>query len=256
MKKIIKILIVLLLLVVTKNTYAANYEIKELIPIDTETTIVTKNFSYRNFSYTNGKIKFSSIKNLTDKGLPITISVGLFNKNKKNIGTINYCDYTINSREEIEFEIDVDKTYLGKEYSLNDIKYISVLGDNINCRTDGSEEYIGQTVKEIGIGKNTTLDSKTELLLKIVGIIGGALFALFLYKILFTRSYENFDGSDVRQGYKRVNEDLKKEREEELRRNPPKPKEIKQVKTTEVLEQEEAAAKEDKNSTDLHNMYR
>ena len=256
MKKIVKILVVLLLLVVTKNVYAANYQIRELIPVKIKTTVVTKNFSYRRFQYNDGKIEFEGIKNLTDKDIPITISIGLFNKDKKNIGTINYCDYTISNKEEVKYDIDVTKDYLGKDYSISDIKYISVLGDNINCRTDGSDEFIGQTVEEIGYAKNNTLDSKTELTLKILGTLGGLLLLLFLYKFLFTRNYENIDGSDVRQGYKRVNEDLKKEREEELRRNPPKPKEVKKVKTDEVLKQEEEASKEDKSSTDLHNLYK
>jgi len=256
MKKIVKILVILLLLVVTKNVYAANYKIKELIPLKIKTTVVTKNFSYRKFQYNEGKIEFEGIKNLTDKDIPITISIGLFNKDKKNIGTINYCDYTIKSKEEATYEIDVTKDYLGKDYSISDIKYISVLGDNINCRTTGSDEYIGQTVEEIGYAKNSTIDSDTSLTIKILSIVGGVIFLIFIYNLLFTRTYENVDGSDVRQGYRRVNEDLKKEREEELRRNPPKPKEVKKVKTDEVLKQEEEASKEDKSATDLHNLYK
>lgn len=256
MKKIVKILVILLLLVVTKNVYAANYKIKELIPLKIKTTVVTKNFSYRKFQYNEGKIEFEGIKNLTDKDIPITISIGLFNKDKKNIGTINYCDYTIKSKEEATYEIDVTKDYLGKDYSISDIKYISVLGDNINCRTTGSDEYIGQTVEEIGYAKNSTIDSDTSLTIKILSIVGGVIFLIFIYNLLFTRTYENIDGSDVRQGYRRVNEDLKKEREEELRRNPPKPKEVKKVKTDEVLKQEEEASKEDKSATDLHNLYK
>jgi len=256
MKKIVKILVILLLLVVTKNVYAANYKIKELIPLKIKTTVVTKNFSYRKFQYNEGKIEFEGIKNLTDKDIPITISIGLFNKDKKNIGTINYCDYTIKSKEEATYEIDVTKDYLGKDYSVSDIKYISVLGDNINCRTTGSDEYIGQTVEEIGYAKNSTIDSDTSLTIKILSIVGGVIFLIFIYNLLFTRTYENVDGSDVRQGYRRVNEDLKKEKEEELRRNPPKPKEVKKVKTDEVLKQEEEASKEDKSATDLHNLYK
>ena len=254
--KRIKVLLILILLLITTPVQAANYEIKELIPLNTKTTIVTKKFSYKNFYYKDQKIVFEGIKNLSNESTPITISIGLFNSKKKNIGTINHCDYTIKGKEEINYEIDVTKDYIGKDYKLEDIKYIAVLSDNKDCRTSGVDEFIGQTVKEIGYAKNNTLDSKTELLLKILGGIGGILVIIFLYNFLFTKSYQNFDGDDVRQGYKRVNEDLRKEREEELRRNPPKPKEIKQTKTTEVLEQEEAASKEDKNSTDLHNMYK
>jgi hypothetical protein len=53
MKKI-KLLLLVILLFSVIDTKAANYEIKELIPVNIETTIVTKNFSYKNFYY-NGK---------------------------------------------------------------------------------------------------------------------------------------------------------------------------------------------------------
>ena len=255
MKKI-KVFLILTLLLLTTPVHAANYEIKELIPIKTKTTIVTKIFSYKDFYYENNKIIFGGIKNLSEESKPISISIGLFNKNKKNIGIINYCDYTIKSKEKITFEIDVTKDYLGDNYNLNDIKYISVLSDNKNCRTEGATEFIGQTIKEIGQSKNNELDSKTKLMLIIISVLGGCSLIIFLYNFLFTRKYQNFDGEDVRQGYEKVNEDLKREREEELKTNPPQPKEIKSEKTIEVLEQEEEASKEDKNSTDLHNLYK
>ena len=255
MKKI-KLLLIIAILFIAKPVYAANYEIKELIPRNIKTTIVTNKFTYKNIMLKDNDIEFEYIKNLTNESIPLSISLCLFFKNKKNIGTINYCDYSINPNEKINYKITIDKSYLQKEKKSNDIKYISVFSDNSNCRTGGSEEYIGQTIKEIGIGKNNTLDSKTQLLIGILGVLGGVLFLLFLYKFLFTKTYQNFDGDDVRQGYRRVNEDLKKEREEELKNNPPQPKVIKQEKTIEVLEQEEEAAKEDKSATDLHNLYK
>ena len=255
MKKI-KIIIILALLFITTPVHAANYELKELIPLKTKTTIVTKKFSYKEFYFENNKIKFTRIKNLTNEPTPITISIGLFNSKEKNIGVINHCDYTIKPKEEITYEIDVTKDYLGKDYKLEDIKYISILSDNKDCRTTGHDEFIGQTLEEMGQYKNTGLDSRAELFIGIISVIGGILLLIFIYNLLFTSAYQNFDGDDVRQGYKRVNEDLKKEREEELRRNPPQPKEIISDKPVEVLEQEEAAAKEDKSATDLHNLYK
>ena len=256
MKRLVKILIIVMTFFITKNVYAANYEIRELIPVDTKTTIVTKNFSYRDFSYSNGSINFTSIKNLTDEKKKISISIGLFNENKKNIGTINYCDSTLDSKQEKSHKIEVTNKYLGKDYEIKDIKYISVLGDNIKCRTTGYDEFIGQTVQEIGMAKNKTLDSKTELLIKILSIVFGVLFILFIYKLLFTKSYQNFDGSDIRQGYKKYNKELKEQREYEARVNPPAPKEVKKIKTDEVLMQEEKAKNEDKSGTDLHNLYK
>ena len=253
--KRIKIIIILVLLFFGVPVHAANYEIKELIPLKTKTTIVTKRFSYKKFYYEDNKIVFDGIKNLTNDSIPISISVGLFNKDKKNIGTINYCDYTIKPKEEIEYVINVTKDYISDKYNLNDIKYIAVLSDNAQCRSDGNLEFVGQTVKEIGQAKNNTIDSKTQLFLNIMIGLGGVIFLLFIYKLLFTRSYQNIDGNDVRQGYERVNEDLKKEREEELRNNPPEPQEIKRDKPIEILEQEKEA-NEDKSNTDLHNLYK
>lgn len=256
MKKVLKVLIIVMTLFITKNVYAANYEIRELIPTDIKTTIVTNNFSYREFSYSDGTIYFTSIKNLSDEKKKVSISIGLFNKNKKNIGTINYCGNELDSKAEGKFQIEVTNKYLGKDYELKDIKYISVLGDNIKCRTSGHDEFIGQTVEEIGITKNTTTDDKTDLLIKILAIVFGALLLLFIYRLLFTRAYQNFDGNDLRQGYKKYNKELQEQREYEARVNPPAPKEVKKIKTDEVLMQEEKAANEDKTGTDLHNLYK
>lgn len=255
MKKI-KIILLVLTLILIRPVYAANYEIKELIPKDIKTTIVTNNFSYREFSFEDNKISFSSIKNLSDKDLPISISIGLFNEKRRNIGTINYCKDHLSANEERQITIDITEAFLGKDYKAYDVKYISVLGDNINCRTTGSDEYLGQTIKQITYGKNNTLDSQTQFLIKILSVVGGILLLIFLYQFLFTKSYQNFDGDDVRQGYKNYNKELKEQREEELRKNPPKPKEKKKIKTDEVLMQEEQAKNEDKSGTDLHNLYK
>lgn len=271
MKKIIIILILSIMTFLTTNVKAANYQIRELIPVNTETTIVTNNFSYKSFYYSNqgndkNAIIFKSIKNLSDKEKPISISVGLFDKDRKNIGTVNYCSSktdkseatkaTLAGKTEASYSIEVSRKYLGKNKSLNDIKYISVLSDNINCRTSGSKDYLNQTIEEIGIPKNTTLDSKTELLIKIVGVLAIVIIAIFLYNYLFTNTYQNFNGDDVRTGFKHLNKELKDKREYEERVNPkPKP-EKKQEKTAKVLQQEQDAKKESENGTDLHNFYK
>lgn len=256
MKKIVKILILIMTVVLMKDVYAANYELKELIPVEIETSIHTNNFSYKKFSYKDEKIAFQGIKNLTDETRPISITIALFDKDKKNMGTINYCGAKLNQNEEVNYTINVTKDYLGEGRKTSEIKYIAVISDNIRCRISGHDEYLGQTLKQMGIGKNTTLDSQTMFLIKILSVIGGVLLALFLYQFLFTKRYENFDGDDVRQGYAKVNEELRNEREEELRKNPPKPKEKKKIKSDEVLAQEEKASKEDKSGTDLHNLYK
>lgn len=258
MKKILcTILLFILVLIPVK---AANYELKELIPAGVVTTIKGKNYLYKNISYRDGEIVIEKIKNESDKKTPLTISIGLFSNNKRNIGTINLCldDISFASKEEkLDYHIKVEEKYLGDEYTTDDIKYISVLSGNETCRTSGEHDFLGQTVDEIGMAKNNTLTDSAVLLLNMLKIIVVVLVILFLYKFLFTSAYQNMDGADTRAGYKSLNKELKKEREEELRRNPPKPKEIKKTKTDEVLEQE-AKEKENerKDNSDLHNFYK
>ena len=58
MKKIIKLLLIICVISIFNNVKAANYELKELIPINTETAIVTNHFSYQSFSYKSKDIFF------------------------------------------------------------------------------------------------------------------------------------------------------------------------------------------------------
>ena len=255
---------------------AANYELSELIPVNTETTIVTNNFSYKDFYYNDNELEadalqnnfiiFKGIKNLTDEEKPVTISIGIFDKDKKNIGIINYCstkDKTsimantiLKSKEEKSYVIEVNKKSLADGKTVKDIKYISILSDNINCNTGGTLDSVGRTVEEIGMPKNRTIDKQTQLLLTIMSIVAIILIILFVYRFLFTNSFQNFNGDDIRRGYKKYNEELKDQREYEARVNPPQEKEPVKVKTDEQILQEEKAAHEDKSGTDLHNLYK
>lgn len=269
MKKVVFIVIALIGgLLLPKSVMAANYGIRELIPVDIKDTIVTHHFSYKEFYFnTSSKdgldrhtIYFKGIKNLTDEEKPISISIGLFGKNRKNIGTINYCgkedNKVLKSKEEKEFSIIVDNRYILDDNVLDDIKYISVLSDNINCNVEGSLNYVGQTVQEIGYKKNTTLDVMTERLLKVLVVVGAIIIGVFLYNFLFTNAYQNFDGDDTRRQFKNLNKRLKEDREFEERVHP-KPKPVKKkTKTDKVIAQEEQAKKEEENSSDLHKFYR
>ncbi|MBQ6323661.1 MAG: hypothetical protein IJI22_02380 [Bacilli bacterium] len=264
MKKISLLIIVLLMTFIPVN--AANYEMRELIPINIENTIVTNNFSYKSFVYVDNKegvdksknhsIVFRGIKNLSDEAKPITISIGLFNSEKRNIGTINYCADSLQSKEEKDYEIKVTKDYLAKENTVNDIKYIAVLSENINCRKDGELDYVGQKVEDIGMKKNNTLSTDATFLLKVFGAVFGVIFLIFLYEFVFTSYYTNFDGKDIRTDYKKYNKELKARREFEERIHPTPPPVKKKTKTDEVLKQEAEAAKEGRDETELHNMYK
>lgn len=254
MKRVIRIVLVLLICLSVKTVYAENYKIKELIPYDVDTTIHTDNFSYKGIHFDKKGIHFNGIKNLTNEKLPISISVGLFNKKGVNIGTINYCDLSLEGKDEMSFIIKYDDC-LGKNYKVNDIKYIAVLGDNINCRTKGSTDYIGQSVDKLGIIHKDKFDNQTELCLTILSIVAGVILVLVVYKIIFTRAYRNVDGNEVREAFDDINKELKEMREEREKENVEVLEEVPN-KPPEILEQEEETKKEDKQGTDLHNLYK
>lgn len=259
MKKII-VGVLVLLIGMTLPVKAANYEMRELIPSGITTTIRGETFLYKGLSYKNGIIKFETIKNNSKEKKSLSISIGLFDEKKKNVGTINFCssEMALDTKEEKpNFVIDVKGSNLETGKSYQDIKYISVLGENENCRVDGSTDYIGQTVEQIGMPKNNTFNDEQLLLINIVKVIVIGLVAWFLYRFLFTTAFRNMDGEDVRQEYAYINKELRNDRERELKKNPPKPKEVKKVKSDAVIEQEKIQNEKDKeDDSDLHNFYK
>lgn len=269
MKKYVLQILLGIILLNGINVYAANYNMKELIPVDTKTTIVSKNFSYKKFYYAKNTnldekdgntnyIIFTGIKNISNNDLPISISIALFDQNKKNIGTINYCskDNVLSSKEERTYSIKVENDYLQEEKSSNDVKYISVLSDNKNCTTGGSKDFIGKTINEIGQIKNTELDSDSKLFISIIAIVVGIIIITFLYNFLFTNSFNNMDGEDTRKGFAYKNRKLKEQREKELIKNPPLPKKKKEEKAIEIINSEEQEANKPEESSSLHNLYK
>ena len=132
MKRVVSYLIIVLVMLGLVEVNASNYEMMELIPLDVETTIRGDNFLYKDISYEKGSIKFGSIKNMSDEKKSLTVSIGLFNKKKKNIGIINYCstEDALDANDFVEnFSISITKEYLGKDYSIDDVKYIAILND-------------------------------------------------------------------------------------------------------------------------------
>ena len=80
---------------------------------------------------------------------------------------------------------------------------------------------------------------------------------LFVFRFVFTNAYQNMDGTDTRQEYAYINKKLRKEREHELKVNPPKPKEVKKNKTDEQKEQEIIENEKAKNQdADIFDMYK
>ena len=259
MKKCKIIVLLLILLGITIPVHAANYEMKELIPEDITTTIRGHYFLYKDLSYSNGIVKFGTIENQSDETRKITISIGLFNEKKKNIGTINYCVEDILGPKETktDYLIEVKGSYLVDGQKFSNIKYIAILSENENCRKEGAKDFEGQSVEEIGIAKNTSVTDSAVMLLNIIKVIAVILVALFLYKFVFTTAYRNMDGEDVRQEFTYINKQLRKKREKDLRENPPQPKVVKTHKTKEIIEQEKIQNEKDQqNDSDLHNMYK
>lgn len=262
MKKNISLFILVITLVCSflgPNVYAANYEMKELIPAGTKTTVKGEYLLYKDIYYESGFINFSKIRNNSKIDRKITIAVGLFDEDRKNIGVVFYCtDEELSPKEETSsYKIDVKGSYMAPDKGHKDIKYISVLNDNATCRKDGSQDYIGQTVEEIGLPKNTQINDSAKLLLNILTGVVGVLVLLFFYKMFFTTAYDNMDGDDVRQGYAYINSELRKKREREARWKRPEPKVVKTHKTQEIIKQEQEEAKKvQNNDTDLHNFYK
>ena len=256
MKKILKIVIIMLI-GLSLPVQAANYELKELIPSGVKTTIVTNNFSYRNFSQVDNKLYFESIKNISDEERPITITVALFDKNKKNIGTVFYCNEKekLASKTERKFEIILDN-YIIKKKKAQDIKYIAVLNENPNCNIENNDVFAGQKLEDIGVIKKNPMTDSVVTLIKVFIGIAVVLIILFVYRLLFTTDYENFDGNDIRRGYKKYNKELAEERELERKKNPPKPKEVVKTKSDEVIRQEELEKRRKKEDSDLHKFYK
>lgn len=270
MKRILLLITIISIVMLSIEVKAANYELKELIPTNKETTIVTNNFSYKGIYFNNEDIKdtnliFKGIKNLTEENIPISISVGLFDENKKNIGTINYCstndnksfikDKGLNSKEEISYAIKIDSKYLAPKKTIKDVKYIAILHDNINCRTNGSQDYIGKKVEQIGTSTSSEIDDNTQMLLTIVELLAAIIFLVFIYKFLFTNAFRNFDGEDVRQEYSYINKKLKEER----KNNPKQPLKVtssKPLKSEKVKMQERAAKEKNKEDSNLHKFYK
>ena len=262
MKKIVKIVVLVLALFMFKSVNAANYEIRELIPVDIKTNVLGDYFRYKGIIYKKGStsIKIDNVQNKTDEERYLSIFIGLFNSDKENIGTINYCEddgTKLAQRDERSVDIPIESSSITKKAKVKDIKYISVIGENENCRKDGELDYVGQTVDEVGLPKNATLDDDSHMLLTIISVIVGILVFIFVYNFLFSNKYKNMDGEDVRQEYAYINKEKRLEREYNNRVNPPKPKEVKKNKTDEQRQQEIREKElEDNGDSDLRNMYK
>lgn len=256
MKRIIK-LGILSVLLFTLSVQALNYKTRDLITKNIEATVTGDDFRYKSFSYQekNQTVSFT-IKNEMTEELPVSISVGFFNAKEKNVGTIYYCDETktLPKGEETEITIKVNPEDLeGKK-----IQYVSVLSENKGCYNTFSKEDVGKTIKQIFTTKEDIITNDVTLFVKVLGIVGAILLIWLVYRFAFTNSFENFDGNDIRRGYRNLERKRKKERQKEEKKKKEMELELVPERTKEekIYEQEQEAKIEDKSGTDLHNLYK
>ena len=252
MKKILFIIFFIFVLFPV-YVYADNYNEKELIPIEVSTTIKTDNFIYKNMIYKDGKIDFEYIKNKSVNEIPVSISVALFDKNKKNMGMVNYCDENkiLAYKESINnITLDVSNFSIALDKNVSDIKYIALWNDNITCKKSDSSEYIGQKIEEMGVIKEDNSVTDPKLLMYVLMVAGGLLVFGFLYKFMFTNTYSNMNGDNIRKEYQMRHEEMKKEREESYITEPIA------SDTESVVMQEEVPKNEEKEVSDLENLFK
>lgn len=148
------------------NVQAIQYKTAEIFPANEPTSVFSETFDYTNFSFVPAKagskygtVNFESITNKTEKSIPVSINLLMFNSSKKNIGYITYCstkdissDYSqmkIKANATTPFSITVSDTYFAGGYSAKDIAYFAVLDDNKYCQIGGYDKYKGMTIEEI-----------------------------------------------------------------------------------------------------------
>lgn len=260
MKKLIQIFIILIIVISSKTVYADSYKMMELIPKDKKVTIRGDQLLYKDVEFKEGKIVIGQIKNITDEKKSITISIGLFGEDKRNISIINYCstEDALETNQVIEnYQIPIDEEKFDKDKTINDIKYYAIISENKSCRLGGAKEYVGEKINRINKLGDNSLPSSVTMLLNIVKYFVIGFIIIFLYKFLFTGSYRNMDGEDMRADYAYINKEKEKERERQRKLNPKNPKTIKQTKSDKVLAQEkEEQEKENKDDSNLHNFYK
>ena len=226
-KIIVIFILVLSLLFISKDVYAGDYSLKELIPVTDEANVYSKTFNYTGVKFepssdgkANGVLRFNGILNNTSSRKPPSFNILLFDGAKKNIGYITYCaekDYGsdnsmfyIPGKESKPFSINVTSRYFGgneKDYKgivhePGEILYYSFYSDNSYCQIGGYTKYIDLTIEDIVGGEvnfdNKDIDEKLKmnelilylpyLLIGLVALIGYGLLLNSLYKRMHART--------------------------------------------------------------------
>lgn len=179
MSKIKYLIVVMILFVCQLMVVSAldNKPIIELYSINDAANFNTDTFSYKNVTYSrygnnneNANFNFESITNNSEKKIPVSIDILLFDSNKKNIGFVTYCSerdlnsdyaqFNLKSKESAPFVINVSKKYFVEGKGVSDIAYYSLFDDNKYCHIGGYDKYAGLTYEDIINGVISKDDKK------------------------------------------------------------------------------------------------
>ncbi len=220
-----KIMIVLSLFIgiICLNVKASDYSMYQLISIEDNATVTGEHFIY-NFYYNYSDIQaermssntiiFPSLKNISDEKRAISISIGIFNGEKKNIGTMNYCSTNekvtflethLEPGQETQYSINIAKQNIIDGYNIKDVKYLAVLGENEDCTVTGISRYAGKTIEEIKNSSDDELyvsDYTKYFIYVVIGVIGLGIL-IFIIKFLLTGGKSRQDM--IREQYKNNN---------------------------------------------------
>lgn len=169
MKKIL-IYVVLTLGIFSLNSdvFAKDFQMQELIPIEESATVETENFTYHDFiiqttAENKGLVKFGNISNRSDKKIPVSINLLLFDESEFNIGYLTYCtekdlssnytDFKLEPNGSAPFTINVVDKYFIDGKSVGDVKYLAVMDENKYCHVGGYDKFQGLKIEQIKEGK-------------------------------------------------------------------------------------------------------
>lgn len=253
MKKVLLFIVAILTLSFMPNVFAADYGVRELVPKDIKTSIKSENLLYKNIEYSNGVIKIEFIKNNSMGDLKPTVSIALFDEERKCIGIIDYCENTTLPMKEKAENISINAAdySIQKGKSTKDVEYYGVIDENSNCRKNEYPEYFGLEIDEIGHVQENHVNDNTDpkYIIIMMSIVVFIIVAIFVYRLVFTTAYDNMDGEDTRKAYKKLTEENLKNREIIPETQPiamPQSQSIEEKKKVE----------EENSDTDLTNMYR
>ena len=180
MKKGLYFILVLFFLFQLVSVNAVENSKLNLISKDSPSSLDTETFSYKNISFSNSRFNFESITNNTDKKLPVSINVLLFDKDKENIGFVTYCSekdldseyaqYNLKPKQSTSFYINISKKYFVDGKSISDISYYSILDDNKYCHIGGYDKYKGKSFDQISkdLSGSTSVDESNTQTNKII----------------------------------------------------------------------------------------